>query len=96
MGNAGGLLLSGIVVSAAVSRRRYFGNTPNAARNILEDMGPVVFVAIVGVNAGGALVTQLSGAVALNIFVIGFFACTVAPFVGRPPGCRCSASIRRC
>ncbi len=81
LGNAGGLLLSGIIVSALVSRLRYFGNTPNAARNILEDMGLVVFVAIVGVNAGGALVTQLSGTVALYIFIIGFLACSIPPFV---------------
>lgn len=81
LGNAGGLLLSGIIVSAAVSRLAYFGNTPNAARNILEDMGLVVFVAIVGVNAGGALVTQLSGSTAIYIFLVGFVACSVPPFI---------------
>ncbi|MCG7360376.1 transporter [Roseomonas sp. ACRSG] len=81
LGNAGGLLLSGIIVSALVSRLRYFGNTPNAARNILEDMGLVVFVAIVGVNSGGALVTQLNGTLALSIFIIGFLACSVPPFI---------------
>ena len=81
LGNAGGLLLSGILVSALVSRLRYFGNTPNAARNILEDMGLVVFVAIVGVNAGGSLVTQLNGSLALSIFIIGFLACSVPPFI---------------
>jgi putative transport protein len=52
LGNAGGLLLSGVIVSSIVSRLRFFGNTPNAARNVLEDLGLVVFVAIVGVNAG--------------------------------------------
>ena len=54
LGNAGGLLLSGVIVSSLVSRLRFFGNTPNAARNILEDLGLVVFVAIVGVNAGNS------------------------------------------
>jgi putative transport protein len=54
LGNAGGLLLSGIFVSSAVSRLRFFGNTPNAARNILEDLGLVTFIAIVGINAGAA------------------------------------------
>lgn len=81
LGNAGGLLLSGILVSALVSRLRFFGNTPNAARNILEDMGLVVFVAIVGVNAGGALVTQLSGTVAVHIFIVGFLACSIPPVI---------------
>ena len=52
LGNAGGLLLSGIFVSSVVSRLRFFGSTPNAARNILEDLGLVTFVGIVGINAG--------------------------------------------
>jgi putative transport protein len=81
LGNAGGLLLSGVIVSSIVSRLRFFGNTPNAARNVLEDLGLVVFVAIVGVNAGAGLLAQLSGAVALKIFVVGFIACSVPPFI---------------
>jgi putative transport protein len=81
LGNAGGLLLSGIFVSSVVSRLRFFGSTPNAARNILEDLGLVSFVAIVGINAGASLLAQLTGAVALKIFIVGFIACTVPPFV---------------
>jgi len=81
LGNAGGLLLSGILVSSAVSRLRFFGSTPNAARNILEDLGLVTFVAIVGINAGASLLAQLTGAVALKIFLVGFIACTIPPFV---------------
>jgi putative transport protein len=81
LGNAGGLLLSGVLVSSLVSRLRYFGNTPNAARNILEDLGLVVFVAIVGINAGNSLLTQLTGAIALKIFIVGFIACSIPPFI---------------
>ena len=81
LGNAGGLLLSGIFVSSAVSRLRFFGSTPNAARNILEDLGLVAFVSIVGINAGASLLAQLTGAVALKIFIVGFIACTIPPFV---------------
>jgi putative transport protein len=81
LGNAGGLLLSGVLVSSVSSRLRYFGNTPNAARNILEDLGLVVFVAIVGINAGNSLLSQLTGTVALKIFVVGFVACTIPPFI---------------
>ena len=81
LGNAGGLLLSGVIVSSMVSRLRFFGNTPNAARNVLEDLGLVVFVAIVGVNAGAGLLAQLTGAVALKIFLVGFVACTIPPFI---------------
>ena len=58
-----------MIVSSVVSRLRFFGNTPNAARNILEDLGLVVFVAIVGINAGNSLLAQLTGAIALKIFL---------------------------
>ena len=81
LGNAGGLLVSGILVSSMVSRLRFFGNTPNAARNILEDMGLVFFVAIVGVNAGANLLSQLSAVIALKIVLLGFVACTIPPFI---------------
>jgi len=78
LGNAGGLLVSGVIVSSAASRLRFFGNTPNAARNILEDLGLIVFIAIVGINAGAGLISQLSGAVAVKIFIAGFI-CTAIP-----------------
>ncbi|HVJ37766.1 MAG TPA: hypothetical protein VM687_08180 [Stenotrophomonas sp.] len=81
LGNAGGLLLSGILVSSLVSRLRYFGSTPNAARNILEDLGLVTFIAIVGINAGATLLEQLTGSIAIKIFVAGFVASTIPPFV---------------
>ncbi|NUS61905.1 MAG: transporter [Lysobacter sp.] len=81
LGNAGGLLLSGILVSSVVSRLRFFGSTPNAARNILEDLGLVTFIAIVGINAGATLLEQLTGAIALKIFIAGFVASTIPPFV---------------
>jgi putative transport protein len=79
LGNAGGLLVSGIIVSSLVSRLRFFGSTPNAARNVLEDLGLIVFIAIVGVNSGAGLLTQLSGTVALYIFLAGFIVTTVPP-----------------
>lgn len=81
LGNAGGLLLSGIFVSSIVSRLRFFGSTPNAARNILEDLGLVTFIAIVGINAGATLLAQLTGAIAVKIFLTGFIASTIPPFI---------------
>jgi putative transport protein len=81
LGNAGGLLLSGIFVSSIVSRLRFFGNTPNAARNVLEDLGLVTFIAIVGINAGATLLAQLTGKVALFIFLAGFIASTIPPIL---------------
>jgi putative transport protein len=81
LGNAGGLLVSGVIVSSLVSRLRFFGNTPTAARNILEDLGLIVFIAIVGINAGATLLAQLTGTVALYIFLAGFLVCTIPPIV---------------
>ena len=81
LGNAGGLLLSGILVSSAVSRLRFFGSTPNAARNILEDLGLVTFIAIVGINAGATLLEQLNGSLAIKILAVGFVASTIPPIV---------------
>jgi len=81
LGNAGGLLVSGVIVSSAASRLRFFGNTPNAARNILEDLGLIVFIAIVGINSGAGLISQLTGAVALYIFIAGFIVTTVPPIL---------------
>jgi putative transport protein len=81
LGNAGGLLVSGVMVSSLASRLRFFGNTPAAARNVLEDLGLIVFVAIVGINAGNSLLAQLTGALALKIFLVGFVACSVPPIV---------------
>jgi putative transport protein len=81
LGNAGGLLVSGVVVSSLVSRLRFFGNTPTAARNVLEDLGLIVFIAIVGINAGATLLSQLTGTVALYIFIAGFIVCTVPPII---------------
>lgn len=81
LGNAGGLLLSGIFVSSIASRLRFFGNTPNAARNILEDLGLVTFIAIVGINAGSTLLAQLTGKIALFIFLAGFIASTIPPIL---------------
>ena len=81
LGNAGGLLVSGVIVSSIASRLRFFGNTPNAARNIIEDLGLIVFIAIVGINAGAGLLTQLTGKVALYIFIAGFICTTIPPFL---------------
>jgi putative transport protein len=81
LGNAGGLLVSGVIVSSIVSRLRFFGNTPNAARNIIEDLGLIVFIAIVGINAGAGLLSQLTGQVALYIFLAGFIVTTIPPFL---------------
>jgi AspT/YidE/YbjL antiporter-like protein len=81
LGAGAGLLVSGIVVSSIVSRVRFFGNTPSAARKLLEDLGLVLFIGMVGVNTGPGLVTQLSLSVFVKILLAGFIVTTVPPFV---------------
>lgn len=81
LGSAGGLLISGVIVSSVSTRLRFFGNTPNAARNIIEDIGLIVFIAIVGINAGAGLMNDLSVLLALKIFMVGFFACSIPPIL---------------
>jgi putative transport protein len=40
-----------------------------------------VFVAIVGINAGNSLFSQLTGGLALKIFLVGFVACSIPPVI---------------
>ncbi len=99
LGNAGGLLVAGVIVSSISSRVRFFGNTPAAARNVLEDLGLIVFVAIVGINAGNSLLEQLTGSLALKIFIVGFIACSIPPFIVWAVGYhvfRINTAVRMC
>ena len=81
LGNAGGLLVAGVIVSSAASRLRFFGTTPNAARNLLEDLGLVMFAAIVAINAGAGLATQLSADLLMKILAAGFVTCALPPIL---------------
>jgi len=80
-GNGGGLLLAGVIVASVPPLQRFFGDTPNGARKLLEELGLVTFVAIVGVNAGAVLATQLSGELAAKILIAGFLVCTLPPIL---------------
>lgn len=87
LGSAVGLLLTGIVLSTLRTRNPAFGGPfPEPARELLEDFGLNVFIAILGLNAGssvvrafheGAIVPILVGAV-----VVGFVPPLIAWFVG--------------
>jgi putative transport protein len=81
LGAGAGLLVSGVIVSSIASRVRFIGYTPNAARNIIEDLGLVLFISMVGVNSGAALISQLTGAITLKILVAGFICTTIPPIL---------------
>lgn len=80
LGNAVGLLISGLLVSFFSARLPMFGYTPSAARNILQDLGMIVFVAIIGINAGAVILEQLTGIMAVKILLLGFVGCSLPPF----------------
>jgi putative transport protein len=79
LGNAGGLLVAGVLVSWVAAGLRSY--TPSAARNLLEDLGLVTFVAIVGINAGASVAAHLSGELAAKVLFAGFVTCTLPPIL---------------
>ncbi|WP_170355510.1 aspartate:alanine exchanger family transporter [Ruegeria lacuscaerulensis] len=70
IGNAGGLLVSGIAVGFLRANRPTFGRMPAAARFILMELGLLFFMVGVGLNAGGGIIEAL-GAVGPKLFLCG-------------------------
>jgi putative transport protein len=81
LGNAGGLLVSGVIVSWLMSRPRFAANTPGTARGVLEDFALATFIAIVGLDAGAYLVTGFPGELAAKMLVAGFFVSMLPPVI---------------
>jgi putative transport protein len=81
LGAAGGLLVSGVIVASLRSRFPIFAETPTSSRQLLEDLGLTVFVAIVGINVGGTLLSMVTGSTALWILLAGFVVTTVPPLL---------------
>ncbi|MBU1275890.1 MAG: hypothetical protein KJ720_10980 [Proteobacteria bacterium] len=77
LGSAGGLLITGIIISFLRSRHPTFGNIPGAARGILEDIGLTLFVAVLGLGAGSSVLHVLKTA-GLPVFLVGV-ATTLTP-----------------
>jgi putative transport protein len=78
LGNAVGLLASGAIAAALSSRIGWLGRPSNAARDIVEKLGLVVFIAIVGIDAGTAL-GHLSAELALKMVAAGLLVSTLPP-----------------
>jgi len=60
LGTAGGLLIIGIVIGWLGSIMPTFGRVPAPARYILMELGLMLFMASVGLNAGGGIVEALA------------------------------------
>ncbi len=77
LGSAGGLLLMGIVIGFLRSVNPTFGRVPAAARFVFMELGLMMFMAGVGLNAGGGIVEAL-GDVGPELIVAGV-AVTLTP-----------------
>ncbi|MGI9331108.1 MAG: aspartate:alanine exchanger family transporter [Gammaproteobacteria bacterium] len=60
LGMAGGLLIAGIIIGSISALNPAFGRVPRPARYLLRELGLMLFMAQVGLNAGGGIVAALS------------------------------------
>jgi len=59
LGTAGGLLVTGILVGYLSSLHPTFGRVPAAARYLLRELGLMLLMASIGLNAGGGIIEAL-------------------------------------
>jgi len=90
VGSAVGLLLVGIALSTIRTRYPLFGGPyPEPARQLIEDLGLNVFIAILGINSGAGVLKAIAqgaiGPVVIGCLVVGFVPAIVAWFVGSGP-----------
>lgn len=81
LGSAGGLLASGLTIGYLRSIHPTFGRLPHAARWILMEFGLLLFMAGVGLRAGGDIIETLASAGPVLI-VAGMFVTAIPIFVG--------------
>lgn len=87
VGSAVGLLLVGIALSVLRTRQPGFGGPfPEPARQLLEDLGLNVFIAVLGLNAGAGVAHALSGGaltpILVGCLIVGFVPAIVAWVIG--------------
>jgi putative transport protein len=86
LGSAGGLLLVGILIGFLRSMYPTFGGVPPAARNVLMELGLVLFMAGVGLGAGAGIVEGFKSAglqLILGGVIVTLVPVLVAYFIGR-------------
>ncbi len=77
LGTAGGLLIVGIVIGWLGSVMPTFGRVPGPARYVLMELGLMLFMAAVGLNAGGGIVEALASSG--PVIILSGAAITLAP-----------------
>lgn len=86
LGTAGGLLIVGIVIGYMGSVMPTFGRVPAPARYVLMELGLMLFMAAVGLSAGGGVVealTSVGPAIILSGVVVTLAPAAIGYFVGR-------------
>ena len=86
LGMAGGLLIMGILIGSASSVNPTFGRVPRAARYLLRELGLMLFMAQVGLSAGGGIIESLASVgfvIVLMGLAITLIPAIVAYVVGR-------------
>ncbi|CSB16289.1 Integral membrane protein with TRKA [Vibrio cholerae] len=79
LGNAVGLLLSGITLGFLRANHPTFGYVPQGALNMVKDLGLAIFMVGIGLNAGSKMFQHLSE---VGVQVIGLaFLVSVVPVV---------------
>ncbi len=81
LGSAGGLLTAGLIIGYLRSVHPTFGRLPDAARWILMEFGLLLFMAGVGLRAGGDILETLATAGPMLILA-GILVTTIPIFVG--------------
>ena len=80
-GTSGGALLAGIIFGWLRSRRPTFGNIPDGALWVMNNLGLNVFIAVVGIEAAPSFVSGLK-AVGPMLFVAGAIGTMIPIFFG--------------
>ncbi|MBN9682987.1 MULTISPECIES: aspartate:alanine exchanger family transporter [unclassified Corallococcus] len=82
LGSAVGLLIVSIGLSILRTHNPAFGGPfPEASRELLEDLGLNVFIAILGINAGAGVASAVAGGTLMPILVVGTIAALVPPII---------------
>jgi putative transport protein len=82
LGSAVGLLIVSIGLSILRTHNPALGGPfPEAARELLEDLGLNVFIAILGINAGAGVASAIAGGTLTPILIVGVVAALVPPII---------------
>ncbi len=83
LGSAIGLLLTGIFLSSVRTRHPHFGGPfPEPARQLIEDLGLNVFIAVTALNAGAGVVRAIQAGALTPILVGTVVVGLIPPIVG--------------